>query len=112
MHARITTVRTTAEQHDEGLRIISEELLPWARNASGYRGLLRLDSRESETTLVVTLWATREALESSRVAIEGLGALAAEASGAELVSIDHYEVSLVDLPAPIVPAVLPDRAEH
>ena len=69
MHARITTLRTTSAQHDEGARIIVEQLVPWAQNASGYCGLLRLDSRETETTLVVTLWSTLGALEQSGEAI-------------------------------------------
>ena len=56
MHARITTLRTTSAQHDEGTRIIVEELVPWAQYARGYCGLLRLDIRENETSLVVTLW--------------------------------------------------------
>jgi hypothetical protein len=98
MHARITTLRTTSAQHDEGARIIVEQLVPWAQNASGYCGLLRLDSRESETTLVVTLWSTLGALEQSGEAIARMARLAAEASGAEIVSVDHYDMTLVDLP--------------
>ena len=110
MHARITTLRTTAAQHDEGARIIVEELVPWAQNASGYCGLLRLDSRETETTLVVTLWSTLGALEQSGEAIARMATLAAEASGAELVSVDHYDLTLVDLPPSWTPSSSPPFA--
>jgi hypothetical protein len=106
MHARITTLRTTAAQHDEGARIIAEDLVPWAQNASGYCGLLRLDSRDAETTLVVTLWSTLAALEQSGEAVERMARLAAEASGAEIVSIDHYDMTLVDLPRVLVSPAL------
>ena len=102
MHARITTLRTTAAQQDEGARIIAEALVPWAQNASGYLGLFRLDSRETETTLVLTLWSTLAALEQSGEAIARMASLAAEASGAEIVSVDHYDLTLVDLPRVLV----------
>jgi hypothetical protein len=106
MYARITTLRTTAAQHDEGARIIVEQLVPWAQNATGYCGLLRLDSRETETTLVVTLWSTLGALEQSREAIARMARLAAEASGAEIVSVDQYDLTLVDLPRVLVSSEL------
>ena len=106
MHARITTLRTTAAQQDEGARIIVEELVPWAQNAKGYCGLLRLDSRDMETTLVVTLWSTLGALEQSGEAIARMARLAADASGAEIVSVDHYDLSLVDLPRVLVSPAL------
>ena len=106
MHARITTLRTTAAQHDEGSRIIAEDLVPWAQNANGYCGLLRLDSRETETTLVVTLWSTLGALEQSGEAIARMARLAAEASGAEITSVDHYDMTLVDMPRVLVSPAL------
>jgi hypothetical protein len=102
MHARITTLRTTAAQHEEGARIIAEAIVPWAQSATGYLGLLRLDSRDAETTLVVTLWSTLSALEQSGEAMERMAKLAVEASGAELVSVDHYDLTLVDLPRVLV----------
>jgi hypothetical protein len=106
MYARITTLRTTAAQHDEGARIIAEDLMPWAQNASGYCGLLRLDSREAGTTLVVTLWSTLGALEQSGEALARMATLAAEASGAEIVSVDQYDLTLVDLPRVLVSSEL------
>ena len=41
------------------------------------------------TTLVVTLWSTLGALEQSGEAIARMAKLAAEASGAEIVLVDH-----------------------
>jgi len=88
MYARITTLRTTAAQHDEGARIVAEDLVPWAQNASGYCGLLRLDSREAGTTLVVTLWSTLGALEQSGEAplLADLGEAVLALSGVDLLT--------------------------
>ena len=46
----------------------------------------------------MTLWSTLGALEQSGEAIARMARLAAEASGAEIVSVDHYDMTLVDLP--------------
>ncbi|HSC92025.1 MAG TPA: hypothetical protein VLB86_10275 [Gaiellaceae bacterium] len=98
MYARITTLETTAEQFDEGLRIVREDLLPWAQHSVGYRGLIGLDSRDEGRTLVLTLWATAEALEASRDAADRLTAGASEVAGANRTTISHYEIALLDLP--------------
>jgi hypothetical protein len=35
-------LQTTPEQHDLGLEIVRDQLLPWLRDSSGFRGLIRL----------------------------------------------------------------------
>jgi hypothetical protein len=37
--ARLHTLATTPEQYDVGLELVRDELLPWARESSGYCGL-------------------------------------------------------------------------
>ena len=50
------------------MQIFLEQLRPWLRDASGYRGLIRLEDKESGRTLVITLWADEEALDASQEA--------------------------------------------
>jgi len=38
MLARLHTIDATPEQYEAGLRIVKEDLLPWARESSGYCG--------------------------------------------------------------------------
>jgi hypothetical protein len=40
--ARLHTLATTPEQAERGLEIITSVFLPWARESTGFRGLLRL----------------------------------------------------------------------
>src|SRR5439155_25352263 len=40
--ARLHASQTTREQHDLGLELVSDQLLPWLRDSSGFRGLTRL----------------------------------------------------------------------
>ena len=107
MYARITTLETTADQFEEGLRIVRDDLLPWARESAGYRGLIGLDSRDDGTTLVVTLWASAETLEASLAAADHLSAGASVLSGATRTTIGHFEVALLDLPVAELQAVRP-----
>jgi hypothetical protein len=94
MFARIHTLDSTAEQHDEALKIIREQLLPWTRDSSGFRGIIGLIDRGTDTALVITLWADEESLQASEQAGEQLSALTAETVGATRRSLDDYEVTL------------------
>ena len=97
MFARVHTLETTPEQHDEGLRIVTEELMPWLRDSTGFRGLIRLADPESGRVLTVTLWATEANMRDSAAAAEQLAALTTAGAGATRVGMDQYEVSFFDV---------------
>ena len=78
---------------------MTEQLLPWARESTGYRGLIGLLDRENGKSLVITLWADEETFERSSAAGDRLSAAAAEASGATRRALESYEVTIFDLPA-------------
>jgi heme-degrading monooxygenase HmoA len=95
--ARIHTLETTPEQHDEGLRIVTRELLPWYREAAGFRGMIRLADQNSGKVLVVSLWATEEDMHATAEAAKQFSSLTTASSGAELLSVEHYDVTLFDV---------------
>jgi hypothetical protein len=95
--ARLHTLETTPKQFEAGLRIVRDQLLPWVRESSGFRGLIGLVDREQGKALVLTLWADLESLEESAAAGDRLSALAADASGATRRSLETFEVTLVQL---------------
>jgi hypothetical protein len=97
MYARVHTLETTPEQHDEGLRIIREQLLPWTRESTGFRGMIGLSDLASGVALVITLWADEESLRASEQAGERLGDLTNEVTGTTRRSLDDYEVTLFEL---------------
>ena len=57
MFARVHTLDATPEQDDRGREIVRDQILPWLRDSTGFRGLIRLTHRGGGKTLVVTLWA-------------------------------------------------------
>jgi hypothetical protein len=97
--ARLHVLETTPEQNDRGLEIVRDQLLPWLRDSTGFRGLLRLSDREGTKTLVISLWADEEALEASAEAGNRLSELTAETVGITRRSLEEYEVTLFDLDA-------------
>jgi hypothetical protein len=46
--ARVHVLQATPEQSEAGLKIFREQLRPWLRDASGYRGMVRLEDTESD----------------------------------------------------------------
>jgi hypothetical protein len=97
MFARVHVLQTTPEQHDQGLELVRDQLLPWLRDSSGYRGMIRLADRAGGKTLVVTLWADQESLDASAEAGTRLGELTAENVGATLLAVEQYEATLFDV---------------
>jgi heme-degrading monooxygenase HmoA len=97
VYARLHVLQTTPEQHDQGLEIVREQLLPWLRDSTGYRGLIRLADREAGKTLVITLWADEESLRASAEAGDQLSELTAENVGAKRLALEQYEATLFDV---------------
>ena len=97
MFARVHIIQSTPEQQDEGLEIVRDQLLPWLRDSSGYRGLIRLADRAGGKTLVVTLWADEESLQASAEAGNRLTELTMESVGATRLALEQYEATLFDV---------------
>jgi hypothetical protein len=89
------TLETTAEGHDRGLELL-QEILPWLRESTGFRGFLRLASPDRSKMVAITFWADEAAMLESAETGRDLGALAAEASGSKRIALEDYEVTFVD----------------
>ena len=91
------TLQTSPEVHDRGLELVRDQILPWLRDSTGFRGLIRLDNRAEGKTLVVTLWADEDALRASADAAERLTALAVDTSGATRQGLEEFDFTFFDL---------------
>ena len=105
MLARLHTLQATPEQHEAGFQIVKDDLLPWARDATGFCGAIGLLDRDSGKALLLTLWSDEDARSNSADAAERFTSLAADASGARKQSTENFEVSLFDVvgEAPAIP---------
>jgi heme-degrading monooxygenase HmoA len=95
--ARVHTLEATPEQQREGLRVLQDEVLPWLRESTGFRGIVRLTDPERDRTITLTLWATEDDLRESADAAARIGELTASGIGATLLSTEEYEVTLLEL---------------
>ena len=93
--ARVHTLETTPEGHDRGLELL-QEILPWLRESTGFRGIIRLASPDRSKSITITLWADEAAMLESAEAAQGLGALAAEASGSTRIALEDFEVTFFE----------------
>lgn len=99
MFARMHTLATTPEQHDQGVEIVQGQLLPWLRDSTGFRGLIRLADRAGGKTLVITLWADEAALAASSEVGQKLSDLATLTTGATRLALEEYDVTFFDVEA-------------
>ena len=97
MFARVHVLQTTPEQSQRRLELVRDQLLPWLRDSTGYRGLIRLADDTREKTLVITLWADEESLQASSEAGDQLSELTAANVGATRLAVEQYEATLFDL---------------
>lgn len=95
MFARVHTLETTPEGHDRGLDLL-REILPWLRESTGFRGVIRLAAPDRSKSMTITLWADEAAMLESAEAAKGLGTLAAEASGSKRIALDDFEVTFFE----------------
>ena len=68
MLARLHTIDATPEQYEAGLLIVRDDLLPWARESSGFCGAIGLVDRDTGKSLLLTLWSDEEARTASAAA--------------------------------------------
>jgi hypothetical protein len=96
VHARVSTFRGPIDQIEEGARIYREEVIPWLRDATGFRGWLVLLDRPNERGIGITLWATEQAAREGEAGVGPLREEVAEGVGALVETLDFYEVSVVE----------------
>ena len=97
MYARVTTLEVPPERVDEFTRFNQEQILPQVRQLQGFKGTLLVGDPQSGRMRGTFLWESAEALRGSAEAAAGLPSSLVEATGAEVVSVEEYEVSLFQL---------------
>jgi hypothetical protein len=96
VRARVHTLEGGADGLESGLELVTRDLLPWARESTGFCGAIGLLDPAGGRALLITLWTDDEARAESAAAAERLSALAADASGSERRGMDDYDVRFVD----------------
>ncbi len=96
MFARVSSFEATEDSLAESLRR-TPDVLQKARAMSGFQGLYELVDRSSGKAMTITLWETEEAMRESEEAANRIRADEAAATGANIVSVERYEVATSEL---------------
>ena len=97
MFARVSTLQGPADKIDEGIKAVNEQILPAAKEMRGFKGMLALADRATGKMVGITLWESEDALKESEEAANRLRADSSRAGGADIVSVERFEV-VADVP--------------
>jgi heme-degrading monooxygenase HmoA len=89
MFARVSTYKGGGDALREGFESVTDEL----RQIDGFESAYFLIG-EGGSAMSITLWQTREALDASTEAANRLRESATQPSGAEIQSVDSFEVAI------------------
>jgi hypothetical protein len=98
VQASLTTVRDAGPDVADTARLAAESMLTWLREFDGYRGLLVLADPENGIARIMTLWESAEDLERSARGRTQVRESMVAAAGAEVESVERYELVLDDRP--------------
>jgi len=96
VYARVTTFEGSPEDIEAGVRVYREDVIPWLRDAEGFRGWIVLLDREAGRSIGLTFWTTEEAARDRDESGAALRDEVAEAVGASMQSLELYEVVAAD----------------
>ena len=96
MYARVTEYEGSPERMEEGVRLFREEVIPWLRDATGFRGWIVLFDRPGEKALALTFWATEEAMTDSAKSGGDLRDEVAARLGNRMTKLSYYEVEVAE----------------
>ena len=99
---RVSTTQGTKDASDEQVeevtRVLSEKIIPMAKQIEGFEGVIAVTNRESGKSLTLTFWESEAALKASQEAANQIRKDAAAATDAEIVDVERYEVTIYQPP--------------
>jgi heme-degrading monooxygenase HmoA len=99
MYARLSTIEGAPEKLDEATRHLQERALPQLRKMDGFKGFVALGDRNSGKMIGLGFWEDEEALRASAQEVSGVRSGAAQAFGGTVVSVEEFEVSVLEAPS-------------
>jgi heme-degrading monooxygenase HmoA len=94
MFARVNHFQDRPENLDEGERYAEAKIVPQLQTVPGFLGLLSMVDRTTGRNLAITFWETEEAMRASEDYANRVRGEVREHTGAQIQSIERYEVTL------------------
>jgi heme-degrading monooxygenase HmoA len=97
VYARVVHFSGTGDDLDRGIEAYREQVLPYVREVTGFRGHTLLVDREGGRALSITLWDSDDALAEYEEAAERFRTLLAETFRTPVTGLASYEVAMLDV---------------
>ena len=102
MWVRMSTLQGSPNQSNEDverlIKVLSEDILPSAREMNGYKGVLSFGDRNSGKGITLTFWESEEAMKTSEEAANKLRQQAADEMEEEVAGVERFEVFVNEAP--------------
>lgn len=98
--ARVSSLEGSSDRIDDGVRFLTEQIIPAAGDISGWRGIILLADPAAGKTKTITFWDGIESLTASEERADELRNDAAAAMDETITGVDRYEVVLSKVLAP------------
>lgn len=96
MFARVTTFEGDPERMEEAARLFSDEVIPWLRDATGFRGWIVLLDREKRQSLGITFWASEAAMKDDQTSGGAIRDELAASMQTTMTNLDYYELVVAE----------------
>ena len=96
MYARVSTFEAPVEALETGIQVWRDEMQPWMREASGFRGWVALIDRANARAIGISFWATEEAMHDADASGARLRDTFSSSVGTGLTTVEYFEVGAVD----------------
>ena len=97
MHARISSLEGPADQVDEGLRYVREQVLPQLQQQDGFKGFIALSDRQSGKVMGISFWESEQAMRASEEVGDRTRSDSAEAVSGSVAGVERYQVALFEV---------------
>jgi len=102
MWVRMSTFQGSPGQSDDEIeqqvRILSENIIPAARQMDGYKGVLSLGDRSTGKSISLTFWESEKAMRAGEEAADKLRRQAADEVQEEIAGVERFEVYINETP--------------
>jgi heme-degrading monooxygenase HmoA len=95
--ARVLHLTGTPSDIEAGVEVYRDQVLPYTRDVTGFRGYLVLLDREGQRAIAMSLWTSEDAMLAFEEQGQRFRGLVAEASRMQLGAVESYEVALLEL---------------
>ncbi len=103
MYAALTTTKGRTDDQLGTAAVVAEEMYGWLSDMDGFEGLFMLVDEETETTLVVSLWESKEIADHhERARLQFRDRITATVN-VQVQETVGYEVAFAELTAPNAP---------